>query len=144
MVSVLTLTARLKVKFPTVTTPGAWPQPVVFVALQVVVLITATLLKTLILPNGTYRLRVAGLTTGELGAVPTLMSGGGWAQPVVFVALQVAVLITATVLERGLEAYSVWVASSMLPTPMLASKFFMGIVATGAQPERSLVLQVAP
>ena len=65
MVSVLALTARLKVSCPTVTTAGAWPQPVVLVALQVAALITATWLE--LLPNGTYRLRVAGLSADGPG-----------------------------------------------------------------------------
>src|SRR5579862_2915877 len=104
MVSVLTLTARLKVPCPTVTTPGACPQPVVSVALQVAALITAILLKKLVLPNGTYRLWVAGLSVGGPGFTPTLIVGGAAAQPAVWVALQVAVLITETVFEKGSEA----------------------------------------
>src|SRR5215467_1138679 len=108
MVSVRALTARLKVFCPTVTTPGPWPQPVVLLALQVAALITATLLEWL--PNVTYRLRVAGLSAGGPGPTPTLMVGGAVAQPEVLVALQVAVLITATVSENGSAAYRVWVA----------------------------------
>ena len=38
------------------------------------------------------------------------MTGGVAAQPAVWVALQVAVLITETVSENGSAAYRVWVA----------------------------------
>ena len=55
--------------------------------------------------------------TGGFGNAPILMIGGCWAQPVVCVALQVAVLITATVPDGASSAaYRVWVASSIAPT----------------------------
>src|SRR5215831_18744064 len=138
MVSVLTLTAREKVPGPTVTTPGVWPQPEVFAALQMAALITETWLE--LVPPGTYRLWVAGLSTGGPGPTPTLMTGGTAAQPEVLAALQVEVLITDTVLEKGSDAYRVWVASSMLLTPMLAAGSAIGILATGAHPDTSWAL----
>src|SRR6266568_2598087 len=71
-------------------------------------------------PAGWVALQVAALTTA--------------AQPAVRAALQVAVLITATVPENGSEAYSVWLARSIAPT--LACGCAIGIVASGAHPDR--------
>src|SRR5260370_2956456 len=73
-----------------------------------------------------------------------LIVGAFWARPPVWVALQAAVLITEVVLENGSEAYSVWVVSSMLPTLTLACGCAIGIVATGAQPDRSPGWQGTP
>ena len=79
--------------------------------------------------------------TGAFGDAPILMVGGCWAQPVVFAALQVAVLITTTVPAGGSAAYRVWVASSTAPTFAIGCP--TGISATGAQPTRSPAWQVA-
>ena len=54
--------------FPTLTTAGVWPQPVVLVALQVAVFTTATRLP--LLPNATYMVCVAVLMTGVFGNRP--------------------------------------------------------------------------
>ena len=87
---------------------------------------------------------MAGSSTGGPGPGPIVIVGAALAHPAVWVALQAAVLITEVVLENGSEAYSVWVASSMLPAFTLACGSFIGIVATGAQPDRSPAWQVAP
>src|SRR6516225_6331746 len=139
MVSVWALTARTLVPGPTLTVAGAWPQPEVVSALQVAAFTTATRSAVVVCRKGTYSVRVAGLSTGGPGAAPTAVAGGVWAQPVVWVALQVAVLITKTVPLWVSAAYRVWVASSTAPTSAGA-----GISATGAHPDRSLVVQVAP
>ena len=85
---------------------------------------------------------VAVLMTGVFGDAPILMAGGCWAQPVVFLALQVAVLITDTVPADGSAAYRVWVASSTAATFAIGCP--IGISATGAQPVRFPAWQVAP
>ena len=86
---------------------------------------------------------VAGLMAGS-GNAPILIIGGAAAQPEVCSALQVAVSITANTVPEGdsSAAYRVWVASSIAPT--LAPGSGTGISATGAQPARSRVWQVAP
>ena len=80
--------------------------------------------------------------TGVFGDAPILMAGGCWAQPAVFVALQVEVLITDDSSGRGSAAYRVWVASSTAPTFAIGCP--TGISATGAQPVRFPAWQVAP
>jgi hypothetical protein len=85
---------------------------------------------------------VAGLSAGGPGLGPMVRVGADLAQPAVWVALQVSVLITLTVPEDGSEAYKVWVAGSIAPT--LAKGPAIGIFATGAHPDRSPGWQVAP
>src|SRR5215469_5248365 len=85
---------------------------------------------------------VAWLTATGTGPFPAVMLGGTWLQPEVAFALQVAMLITETVLSQALATYSVCVAwliarpAGQFPTAMLA-----GVCP---QPEVMRALQVAP
>src|SRR5215467_2174195 len=85
-------------------------------------------------PNGTYKVFVAALNAGGPGNLPIVIVGGLAEQPAVFMALQVAMLITDATRENGSTAYSVCVAGSIDCGPKLASGSAIGIVATGWQP----------
>src|SRR6516164_2682000 len=102
MVLVTGLTARLRAEFPpaespTFSTAGAWPHPVVRVALQVAALNTEIRFGPLLVTVATYRVLVTGSTAMPSGFPPGTCSVAGVAQPAVLVALQVAALITETV-----------------------------------------------
>src|ERR1700694_2349118 len=94
MVSVFELTAMTKVFSPTVIVPGVCPQPAESWALQLAVSVTAIWFR--VAPKGTYKVRVAGLSTGEPGLAPTVIVGVAVAQPAMCAALHVATLITET------------------------------------------------
>src|SRR6516165_2877862 len=99
MVSVAWLMATGMGKLPTETVGAACPQPDVFFPLQVAVLITETVLSPAL---ATYRVPVAWLIASPAGPFPTAMAAGFWPHPEVTWALQVAPLITETVLETVL------------------------------------------
>src|SRR6516165_7537410 len=94
MVSVAWLTPTGMAPFPTVMVGGACPQLVVTFALQVAVLTTETVLSQLL---ATYIVCVAWLIASPAGQLPTVIVAGVWPQPEVTWALQVAPLMTDTV-----------------------------------------------
>src|SRR5215471_5530360 len=94
MVPVAWLTPTGMGRFPTVMEGGACPHPVVTFALQVAVLITETVLSQLL---ATYSVCVAWLMASPAGQLPTVMVAGVCRQPEVTWALQVAALMTDTV-----------------------------------------------
>src|SRR6516165_8365722 len=94
MVSVAWLTPTGMGPFPAVMVGGAWPQPEVFFALQVAVLMTDTVLSPEL---ATYSVCVTWLIASPAGPLPTVMVAGVWPQPAVTRALQVAPLMTETV-----------------------------------------------
>src|SRR6516164_801197 len=93
---------------PVSTTGARWPQPEVFCALQTAALTTETVLACAVLVPvpllATNSVPVASLTASPSGPPSTCRVTGLWRQPEVFVALQVAPLISETV------------GSSLLPT----------------------------
>src|ERR1700727_2014129 len=109
MVSVAWFTAGTPGWTPTATDGGALPQPVRTVALHVAPSITETVLSFTL---ATYTVSVAWSTAASTGPGPTVTAGGACPQPEAMVALQVAVLITETVLSLPFPTYAVWVAWS--------------------------------
>src|SRR5580693_4174021 len=95
MVSVLTLTPTASVPSPTAMMPGVEPHPVPTSALHAATSTTATSLAAV--PMGTYRVCVAGFSTGVPGSTPTVAVRCCAAHPAVSAALQVAMLIIETV-----------------------------------------------